>query len=104
MKNLELRELTQGTLKELLHYNPITGVFTHKERDIKCFNRCDSPTWRCKWWNTRFSGKKAGSIWTSKKAKTSYIQIKITLNGKTKKYLAHRLAILYTEGQFPENK
>lgn len=55
----------------------------------------------CKSWNSRCANKEAGSIWTQKESKTSYLRIKISLNGKAKNYKAHRLAILYTDGHFP---
>lgn len=71
-----MTELTQERLKEVLHYNPDTGVFTWlKEtgRKIKI-------------------GKVAGSI-----NGQGYIQITCS----DKNYLAHRLVFLYMEGKFP---
>jgi hypothetical protein len=69
--------ITQAELKELLEYNPDTGVFTW----IKAIGRA-----------------KVGSVAGSKKH--GYINLKIN----RKNYLAHRLAYLYMTGNFPENQ
>jgi len=68
--------LTQERLKELLHYNPETGVFTWIAKVAQGVN----------------VGDIAGSTDTY-----GHIQIKI----KYKIYLAHRLAFLYMTGAFP---
>ena len=67
--------LTQAKLKEILHYDPETGIFT--------------------WKTKRMFGKVAGTI-THK----GYTQIKIN----KKCYCAGRLAILYMEGNFPKDQ
>jgi hypothetical protein len=71
--------ITQKELKEVLEYNPETGVFTR----IKSSN------------NPVKIGSIAGTI-----DKNGYRRI--TLNGK--RYLAHRLAYFYMTGNFPENQ
>lgn len=86
---------TQTYLKEILDYNPDTGVFTWKVRDKKYFKNEGS----YKIWNTRFSGKIAGSIKTNK---DGYRYLQITINKKL--YLAHRLAWLYVYGVWPKNQ
>lgn len=72
-------KLTQDRLKELLDYDPDTGVFINKiDRGTKI---------------------KAGSLagWIDKT--TGYRRINI----KDKQYYAHRLAFLWMDGYLPEN-
>ena len=69
--------LTIEQLKEVLEYNPDTGVFT---------------------WIKSTQQTKAGSV-AGNKTNQGYIRISV----KRKRYLAHRLAYLYTTGNFPEN-
>ena len=69
--------ISQGELKEVLEYNPDTGVFI----------------WRKPNGNRVKVGNVAGN-----KSVNGYIRIKIK-----KEYLAHRLAYLYMIGNFPEN-
>jgi len=72
--------ITQERLKQLLHYNPETGLFTRI--DIES-NRTDR------------LGKQPGSRNTK-----GHIQIR--LDGTL--YVAHRLAWLYMNGRFPVNQ
>lgn len=69
------QSITQKRLKELLHYDPDTGVFTWTENAYY-----------------RVRGKPAGT-----KNTIGYIQIQIN----RKIYHGHRLAFLYMEGNFP---
>jgi len=71
--------ITQDRLKELLHYNPETGIFT---RNLFLSNRT-----RC--------GGMAG---------TAHSAGYITISVDNKKYFTHRLAFLYMEGYIPENQ
>jgi len=87
--------ISQEILKELLHYNPETGAFTWRERDIKWFS--DAP--HCRTWNTKYSGKEAGSEMTTIKGKR-YILICVFF----KRHRAHRLAWLYMKGSFPDGE
>lgn len=64
--------LTAERLRELLHYDPDTGVFT--------------------WLTARHLGKPAGSPHAK-----GYVRIRIA----SRDYLAHRLAWLYVEGAWP---
>jgi len=80
--------LTQKLLKELLHYDPETGIFTWKERSRKYF----TSDWSFKTWNSMHSGKVTGNI-----AGKGYLQITILYIS----YLSHRLAWLYVYGEFP---
>ena len=71
-----MKELTQERLKELLSYDPDTGLFTHK-------------------------GSKPGILVGSVAGtKDKYGYIKIGLDYK--QYTAHRLVFLYTTGKWPE--
>ena len=74
-----MMELSQGQLKELLNYNPETGIFT----------------WNI---NVRYDVK-PGAV-AGCKNKEGYTVIKI----HNKSYKAHRLAFLYMEGYLPENQ
>lgn len=76
--------LTQQMLKERLHYNPNSGVFTWRARPER--------TSQDKTWNTRWVGRPAGSI-------KNHGYRAIGLNGKF--YRAHRLAWLYVYGRWP---
>ncbi len=70
-----MAELTQNRLKELLHYNPETGVFTRKVSRGKTLK-----------------GERAGYV------NVSGYRI-IEIDGKA--HREHRLAFLYTEGSMP---
>lgn len=75
---MTVRILTQAVLKEHLHYNPETGVFT----------------WLVSRGKAKF-GKVAGSI-------NTYGYTRIQLFNKT--YLAHRLVWLYMYNKLPKNQ
>lgn len=71
--------ITQKRLKEVLDYNPETGVFVWKKRiSVKSI-----------------IGREVGSI-----NKLGYVQISI----EKVKYLAHRLAFLWMMGKFPKEQ
>ena len=70
--------LTQSRLKELLYYDPYSGIFTWK------ISSGNMP-----------AGSAAGCL-----SPEGYIRI--TIAGK--KYKAHRLAWFYVYGYFPENQ
>ena len=94
--------ITQSQLKELLSYDPETGVFTWKERSVKWFFHCKRPEQACKIWNARFSQSVAGTIFTNNHNNLKYLLIVITINGLQTSYRAHRLAWLYITGEIPE--
>lgn len=71
-----MSELTQSRLKQLLHYNPASGVFTRLTRPAQCVQ----------------IGDIAG-------CQTTYGYLVFRCNGKL--YFAHRLAFLYMTGKFP---
>ena len=70
--------ITQTKLKEILHYEPLTGIWTWLKPVAKIVKK----------------GDKAGSLCKYSK----YINIKIQYNT----YRAHRLAYLYMTGNIPE--
>lgn len=76
-------ELTQKQLKSLLSYNKDTGIFT--------WLNCNSGSVK--------KGDTAGNI-----NHYGYMRIGTTINGKVKRYLAHRLAWLYVHGSLPRNQ
>lgn len=92
-------DLTQETLKELLHYDSLSGIFTWLERPLSMFNSCKQPEGKCKEWNSRYAGIKAGH--KHKNGNNFYIKISITLNKDKRVYGAHRLAFLYADGSLP---
>lgn len=73
------KELTQERLKELLDYNPETGVFTWKAKSAPAASKVKI-------------GDVAGSFETK-----GYKRIKINY----KQYKSHRLAWLYVNGRWP---
>lgn len=74
------RILDQNTLREILDYDPESGVFTWRNREDL------GP-----WWNDKFAGKRAGCLWNG------YTGIRV--NGRN--YRAHRLAWLHVHGIWP---
>tara|TARA_R110000824_G_scaffold78788_6_gene198726 strand:- start:1187 stop:1732 length:546 start_codon:yes stop_codon:yes gene_type:complete len=73
--------ITQELLKERLHYDRETGVFTWLDVKVNA---------------KRMRGKVAGSLLT-----TGYVQIEFRVNKKRYVFRAHRLAWLYEYGEFP---
>lgn len=91
-----MSELTQEIVRELLDYDPNTGVLTWKERSPSLFNCVKhSEEWACKRWNNRCAGKPAGSLMSS----NGYWRVSIF----GRYYLAHRLVWLYVTGNFPNH-
>jgi len=82
-------EPTQELLKQLLCYDPETGVFIWHERSLNTFKTIGAG----KIWNSRFSEKQAGGICKL----TGYVFIGINKI----QYRAHRLAWLYEYGYLP---
>ena len=81
--------LTQEIVRDLLNYDPDTGIFTWRHRDRKYFKTDRGPNP----WNARYAGKEAGRF-----TFYGYIQIKIF----EYEFYAHRIAYLYMTGSFPE--
>ncbi|WLW59841.1 HNH endonuclease signature motif containing protein [Achromobacter aegrifaciens] len=77
------REVNAALVRELLDYDPFSGVFTWKARE-------DAP----KQWNVRYAGKAAGCV------EGFYGYALIGIDGKN--HRANRLAWLHFYGQWPE--
>jgi hypothetical protein len=84
-------KLDQDVLKSILHYDPLTGMFTWLSRI--------ATTSRQRAWNTRYAGKQAGCEWRAEKSNTPYIVIHIF----DRAFFAHRLAVLYMTGEWPDD-
>lgn len=82
--------ISQERLKQLVSYDPVSGLITQKERTESDIAR---PS-RLKSWNTRYAGKVCSCVSKS----NGYVVIRLDGN----LYLAHRLAFLYVYGSMPE--
>lgn len=83
---------TKEILNKYLNYNPITGIFTWKERQESDFNNNKKNGNACFTWNTRFKNKKAGCI------NRGYIIIRLNNTN----YQAHKLAYIFMNGNNEE--
>ncbi len=84
--------LTAEWVRECLHYDTDTGVFTWKQRPVHHF-----PDERAaKSWNTCFAGTVAGA----KNVVSGYVQIGF----RAQKHYAHRLAFLWMMGEWPADQ
>ena len=86
-----MTELTAEIVRELLDYNPETGDFYWKYRDVKWFNSQRA----CNSWNTKYAGNKTFCLYRNK-----YLGVVIF----HKKRLAHRIAWLYVHGEWPDGQ
>lgn len=96
--NGDAMELTQDLLKDILHYDPESGIFTWLKRKPEYFGS----EWTSKVWNSNWAGKRAGSgcVFESGYRIRS---IKIKLPGCHPQTMReHRLAWLYMTGKFPK--
>lgn len=84
-KRKKKNKLKQARLKELLHYDPDTGLFT----------------WKVSRQGVTHS-KVAGSVTQGVKDENGKYQYRVICVDHTR-YRAHRLAFLYMEGYFPEH-
>lgn len=102
MIKLENKEdLTADILRQLVHYDPETGVMTWKERDISWFNKdgyC-GPLRNCNSWNAKNAGKKIGTVCPNR-----YGYLMYSTRIFSERYLVSRLIWLYMTGQHPANE
>jgi hypothetical protein len=87
-----MTDITQDYLKETLDYDPETGVFVWKRRNISAFSSAAYPEREYPRWNTRYAGKEAGVP-----DRRGYIRVKLC----GKRHAAHRLAWLWMTGSWP---
>jgi len=87
------RNPTQAQLRQLLDYDPETGVLTWKERPLRFFSAETKPLRRRAWliWNAKYPGATAGA-----KA-AGYIQIKVF----DRNFPAHRVIWALIHGYWP---
>lgn len=85
-------EITQELVRELLDYNPKSGIFTWKKRKNSFFNKPID----CKAWNCRNAGKRAGG---EKTESSGYRRRYIGIFGVL--YYEHRIAWIWMTGCEP---
>jgi len=85
--------LTVDIVRQLLDYDPKSGVFRWRKRAVKMFADGPRQNNACATWNSRYAGNVAGTP-----DKDNYLQINIF----KKQYKAHRLAWFIQTGSWPE--
>lgn len=89
-------DLTANLLREILEYDPSSGIFTWKQRHAELFSDGKYSAVRaCSIWNAKLAGKAAGCP-----SAYGYTVIRI----QDRLYGAHRLAWLYMTGEWPEGE
>lgn len=83
---------SQALIKEIFIYNPQTGIFTWRKRGLHLFASEAS----MRRWNTRRSGKVAGSLWANKNGYKCY---RLRFLGYSIE--SHRAAFIYMTGSAP---
>jgi hypothetical protein len=86
--------ITVEVVRSLLRYDPVTGVFTWRERSVEYFRDTKQQTasHSCAIWNGKYSGTTAGRM-----REDGYWEIRIL--GRF--YRGHRLAWFYVTGEWP---
>lgn len=86
---------TPEDVRELLHYDPSTGILTWRPRGMHWFDSAHA----CNAWNAKFSGKPAGH---KRRRSDGYISLQIRLLGRL--HYAHRLAWAVMTGKQPPDE
>lgn len=88
-------DITAEYARQLLNYDPETGILTWKARTPDMFeDGLRAKEWRCRNWNAKFAGKRAGCICNG------YQRIRVN----DVLYVGHRLAWLITYGAWPDDE
>lgn len=82
---------TQADIKKVVDYDPETGIFTWRERDLSYWKPGRHQQMNCITWNAQYKGKPAGCI-TDR-------YVRVTINKRP--FQAHRLAWIYMNGDEP---
>lgn len=86
--------ISASRIRDLLDYEPCTGIFRWKTRQASDFRDSKYPANReCARWNGRYAGTVAGTI-----SEVGYVTIKIDAVA----FMAHRIAWLFLTGSWPE--
>lgn len=87
--------VTPDLVRQLLDYDPSTGIFVWRPRGREHFK--SDRSWKT--WNTRYANKRAGRVWTNTKAGYQCREIAI----HRRLYGEHRLAWMWmTDDPLPE--
>ena len=90
-------KLSAQRARDLLDYNPLTGVMVWKARDESMFEGKKKGS--CARWNNRYAGKRAGALHRGAED-VLYRSVRID----NKAYLEHRVAWLIYYGRWPKDK
>lgn len=96
---MSANSVTQDIVKEMVIYDPDTGILTWNPRDIHWFDHTSNPLLNQKRWNNRFAGTQAGNL---KAYPDNKFYRRIMILGKS--YYEHRIIWLWVVGEWPDNQ